>query len=91
MNDQCEYHVNLVADIAVIKSDLVYIKERVCTHISDGESRGGFRDRLIILEEEVKAFKRIAWTRLIVASLIGGLVANATPEVFQWLIKLLVH
>ena len=89
--DVCEHHTTLVSDIAVIKNDLSYIKDRVCSHISEGESKGGFRDRLIILEQEVSAFKRIAWTRLIVAGLIGGLVANATPEVFGWLIKMIVH
>lgn len=41
--DPCEYHTQLVSDIAVIKNDLQYIKSRVAGHIDEGEKQGGFK------------------------------------------------
>jgi len=89
--EQCDTHVQLVADIAVIKSDLVYIKDRVCNHITQGEERGGFRDRLVMVELDISALKKAKWLTAVVAGLIGGLVSQLTPEVAQWIIKLLVQ
>jgi hypothetical protein len=89
--EQCDTHTQLVSDIAVIKSDLVYIKDRVCNHITQGEERGGFRDRLVIVEQDIAALKKAKWLTAVTAGLIGGLVSQLTPEVAQWIIKMLVH
>ena len=89
--EHCDTHTQLVSDIAVIKSDLVYIKDRVCNHITQGEERGGFRDRLVIIEQDISALKKAKWLTAIVAGLIGGLVSQLTPEVFQWIIKMVVN
>ena len=88
--DYCDSHVRLSQDIAVIKNDLNYIKSQVCNHIREGEAKGGYRDRLIIAEQDISALKKAAWGRTILAGLIGGLVSQLTPEVFQWLISLLI-
>ena len=88
--DTCDAHTQLVSDIAVIKNDLTYIKDRVCIHIAEGETKGGFRDRLIVLEQSVDSLKKAEWQRVIVAGLVGGLVSQLTPEVFGWLIKMIV-
>jgi len=89
--EQCDTHVQLVSDIAVIKSDLVYIKDRVCNHITQGEERGGFRDRLVIVEQDISALKKAKWLTAVTAGLIGGLVSQLTPEVAQWIIKMVVN
>ena len=89
--ETCEYHTLSVADIAVMKNDLAYIKDKVCSHVSDGDKPGGFRDRLIILEQEVSALKKAMWIRVAVAGFVGGLVANGTPEAVQWLIKIIIR
>ena len=88
MSEQCNYHTQLVADIAVMKADIAYIRQSVCNHVEEGDKAGGWRDRLLVLEEEVRAFKKIAWTRLIVAGLIGGLIADGTPEVMKFIVGL---
>ena len=88
--EQCEYHVQLVTDIAVIKNDLTYIKSKVCSHVEEGEKQGGFRDRLVIVEQDISALKKAKWITAITAGLIGGLVSQLTPEVFTWLIRLII-
>jgi len=85
----CDYHTELVANIAVIKTDIQYIKDRVCNHIKEGEEKGGFRDRLIILEQEVSVLKKVMWMRVIVAGFVGGLIADGTPELIKWFLNLI--
>lgn len=89
--ETCEYHVQLVSDIAVIKTDISYIKDKVCTHIQEGEEKGGFRDRLIILEQSVSELKKAMWGRLIVSGIIGGLIGSGSVDAlnlfFQWIMK----
>jgi len=86
----CSEHQTVVTDLAIIKNDLKYIKNKVCSHIQEGEEKGGFRDRLIVTEMEVKTIKKeiselkkAEWTRLIVAGCVGGLIGNITPEFIQ--------
>lgn len=86
--ETCEYHTLLVADIAVIKTDIKYIKDKVCNHIREGEERGGFRDRLIILEQEVSVIKKGYWKTAIVSGLIGGLVGNLSPDIITGIARL---
>ena len=87
--ETCEYHTLLVADIAVIKNDLQYIKDRLCNHVTEGEKEGGFRDRLLIAEKEIAVIKRGYWKACIVSGLIGGLLSQMTPEAFRWIINLI--
>ena len=42
-SEVCDYHVTLVADMAVIKTDIKYIKDKVCSHVHEGEEPGGWR------------------------------------------------
>ena len=83
----CEYHTELVRDLAIIKNDIGYIKDKVCSHIEEGEKQGGFRDRLLILEQSVSSLKKAEWGRLITASLIGGLLGKLSPDMFDFLLK----
>lgn len=80
---QCEEHTQLIADVAVIKNDISYIRTRVCEHIDEGEKQGGFRDRVLVLERELGHFK--AW--IFVAGVLGGLVGKLTPDVISFLLK----
>jgi len=96
--ETCDYHQQLSTDIALIKQDLVYIKDRVCKHIDEGEAKGGFRDRLVIVElgvvsltREIAALKTAKWITATVGGGIGGLIAIALPEVAAMLIKALFH
>jgi len=88
-SEVCDYHVTLVADIAVIKTDIKYIKDKVCNHVTEGEGPGGWRDRLVILEQEVRALKSSIWKIGLASGMIGALLGNATPEVIKWVAKLL--
>jgi len=95
MNEVCEQHQTVATDLAIIKNDLTYIKDKVCSHIQEGEEKGGFRDRLIVTEMEVKTIKKeiselkkAEWQRVIVAGLIGGLVGNVSPELIRGLLWL---
>lgn len=87
--DTCEYHITLVSDIAVIKSSLDTIKDKICSHITQGEEKGGFRDRLIILEQEVKVIKQGYWKAALVAGILGGLIGNLSPDLIQGIAKLI--
>jgi len=85
--EQCEYHVLLVSDIAVIKNDLTYIKDRICSHVEEGEKTGGFRDRLLLLEQSVSELKKAMWTRVIVAGFIGGLLGTGSSDAIGLVLK----
>jgi hypothetical protein len=94
--EQCEYHTQLVSDIAVIKSDIVYIKDRVCKHIEEGEEKGGFRDRLVVVElaatsltKEISALKTAKWISACVGGLVGGLISQVLPETVQLVVRML--
>lgn len=92
----CEYHVQLASDIAVIKTSLESIKDKVCVHIREGEEKGGFRDRLIVQEQtvetlakEIDIIKKGYWKTAIVAGIIGGLVGNLSPDIVSGIAKLI--
>jgi hypothetical protein len=92
--ETCEYHTLLVADIAVIKTDVSYIKKyidsqdiRITKHIDEGEKQGGFRDRVIILEQAVEALKKAMWIRVGVAGVIGGLVGSGSADAIALFLK----
>lgn len=67
----CEQHENLVntiteiskqmtgvvTSLAVLNATFTDVKNRMSSHISDGEKEGGFRDRLVILEQKQKVLK----------------------------------
>jgi len=90
--ETCSDHTALVSDIAVIKNDLKYIKDKVCDHIHEGEKDGGFRDRVIILEQSLSALKKAMWIRVGVAGLIGGLIGSGSADALgvflKWIMKI---
>lgn len=85
--ETCEYHTKLVSDIAVIKNDIGYIKDKVCNHVDEGERQGGYRDRVFLLEQqmidhkkEIATIKKGYWKACIVSGLLGGLIVRVGPD-----------
>lgn len=68
------------------------------SHVIEGDSTGGFRDRVLVLESAVKRIdseqkkleKALIYNAAI-GGVIGGLLANCIPDVmrviFSWLVK----
>jgi hypothetical protein len=81
--EQCDYHTQLVSDIAVIKTDLAYIKDKVCKHIQEGEEKGGFRDRLLVVEREVCELKRRFWGSALVGGVLGALIGSGSRDIIS--------
>ena len=100
MANTCDYHTLLVADIAVIKNDIQYIKDKVCVHIVEGERQGGFRDRVVLLEERQKKvlneiipeLKRRFWYSALIGGVIGALVGSGSGDLigvfFKWVMQI---
>ena len=66
------------------------IEKRLTTHVVEGEKEGGWRDRLLIMEQEVCSLKKAEWIRLIIASLIGGLLGKLSPDLVNFFAKMLM-
>jgi hypothetical protein len=62
---------------------------KVCSHIQQGEEKGGFRDRLIIVEQDVNSLKKTEWGRVLTAGCIGGLIGNLSPDLIKGILWLL--
>jgi hypothetical protein len=90
-NEICAEHTKLVSDIEVIKNDIKYIREKVCDHIHEGEKEGGFRDRLIVLEQTVSSLKKAMWARVSVAGLIGGLIGSGSADALGVFLKWIMN
>ena len=54
-------------------------------HILDGEARGGWRDRLVIVENKVEN----SWKFAVVAGILGGLIGSGAPNAVVGIAKLL--
>jgi len=89
--EACEYHTQLVSDIAVLKDNTNYIKDTICKHIVDSDKSGGYRERVLILEQSVSQLKKAMWMRVIVAGFIGGLLGTGSSDaiglVLKWIMK----
>ena len=98
MNEFCEQHIAISETTTRIETNLTNliktfeeIKERMVEHIHEGEKAGGVRERLTLLEVQVKELKKILWIRVFIAGVIGGLVGSKSIDVvtslIQWIIK----
>jgi len=88
--DKCAIHDNLVSDIAVIKADMAvitndnkHIKDsvdrafvQICSHIAEGEKVGGYRDRVLKLEQDVKNLK--LW--VFIMGILGSIIGRYAPD-----------
>jgi len=86
MEHECNYEERW----GKVLTQLENMSSKICGHIAEGEKPvTGYRDRIIILEQEVSALKKAEWTRVITAGLIGGLIGDISPELIKgilWLI-----
>jgi hypothetical protein len=101
---QCEQHKEIVkyqgelfTKLAVMQNTLDSVKDRICLHIDEGEKHGGFRDRVLTLEqtqkalkEEIGVIKRSYWKTCLVAGVLGGLLGKLTPDLFNLIIRMVV-
>jgi len=86
---QCEQHTELIKSVALIQNDLKYIREKVCRHIEDGEKEGGWRDRLLLAEQQISTIKKGYWKACAVSGIIGGLIGKLTPDVLSFVVKII--
>jgi hypothetical protein len=77
--------------IATVNTSIKEDRAKFDRHVYDGEKVGGYRDRLMKVESDISALKKAEWFRVIIAGLIGGLVANNTPDFFTMLMKLITR
>ena len=77
--------------ISKLESSFEYFIKRTADHIAEGDKVGGYRDRVLLLEQSVSELKKAMWGRVMVAGLIGGLIGSGSADVLrvflQWLIK----
>lgn len=86
--DTCEKHLDVARDLAVIKSMLSAIQDRMMHHVDEGERPGGYRDRLIVAELEISTIKKGYWKACIVSGIIGGMLGNLTPDLINAVFKI---
>lgn len=75
--------------ITKLETGFEYFIKRTADHIAEGDKQGGFRDRVVILEQQVSALKKAEWTRVITAGVIGGLIGNLSPDLIRSILWLL--
>ena len=99
--EQCPEHTKMVSDITKLSGKIDgltkawdRVEKTFTLHIVEGDKPGGYRDRLLIseqqakeMEKEIKAVRNSLWRVCLVSGLIGGLVGKLTPELFNLLIK----
>jgi len=61
------------------------------SHVMEGDQKGGFRDRLLIAEFNIKDLKERFWTSALVGGVIGALVGTGSKDLLvtliNWFIK----
>ena len=90
MADTCSQHAQMLADYAVVKNDVHYIRSKVCRHVEDGEKEGGFRDRLLIAEREIAELKKRFWASSLIGGVIGALIGSGSKDVICLLVRWLI-
>jgi outer membrane murein-binding lipoprotein Lpp len=91
----CEQHAKidkLESALSDISIKLAVIDERLKAkvvsfdkHVDEGEKQGGWRDRLVIIENEVKGL----WKMSVGAGIIGGLIGAGAPNAVKFISHLL--
>ena len=85
--ETCEQHVQIASDMAVIKNDMAYVRNKICKHVDEGEREGGFRDRVFRLEIDVRDLKRRFWLSSLMGGIVGALIGSGSNDVILMLVK----
>jgi hypothetical protein len=60
-------------------------------HVVEGDAVGGFRDRLVRVEVDLKALKERFWQSSLIGGIIGALVGSGSKDIiqimFSWFVK----
>jgi len=77
--------------IAKLESGFDYFIKRTADHIAEGDRQGGYRVRVLLLEQAVDALKKAMWIRVGVSGLIGGLIGSGSADAIrvflEWIMK----
>ena len=77
--------------ISKLESGFEYFIKRTADHIAEGDKVGGYRDRVLLLEQSVSELKKAMWARVGVAGLIGGLIGSGSADIlnlfFKWIMN----
>jgi hypothetical protein len=61
------------------------------THVLEGDGKGGYRDRLMKVEFDLKALKERFWQSSLIGGVIGALVGSGSKDIIvaliNWLMK----
>lgn len=101
----CEIHADTIEKMASISSllsvatnNLAIITDRVNKHHHAADKQGGFRDRVIIIEEtqkrqdiDIVMIRKQIWKIGILSGVIGGLIGKLTPELVNALLRVLIR
>jgi hypothetical protein len=67
------------------------IIKNLSAHVIEGEREGGFRDRLLKAEIDIKAMKERFWQSALIGGIIGALVGSGSKDIlvifFNWFMK----
>jgi hypothetical protein len=85
--ETCEQHIQIASDMAVIKNDMSYVRNKICKHVDEGEKEGGFRDRVLRLEIDVSELKKRFWLSSILGGIVGALIGSGSNDAIVALIK----
>ena len=55
-------------------------------HVTEGDKSGGFRDRLLVIEREVRELRNRFWLSAVIGGIIGGLVGSGSKDVLAMFI-----
>jgi hypothetical protein len=56
-------------------------------HVTEGDQKGGFRDRLLVLELTVKELKERFWQSALIGGIIGALVGTGSKDALVILVN----
>ena len=62
------------------------VENKVEKHIDEAEKEGGHRDRLLIIETQVKTMEKNAQKTALFSGLIGALIGKLSPDLINFLI-----
>jgi len=63
------------------------ILKNLSSHVVEGDKPGGFRDRLLKVEIDVKTIKERFWQSALIGGVIGALIGSGSKDVIAFLVS----